>query len=86
MKSCTILTTTPNAVMEPIHNRMPVILTKDAEPLWLDPNNSDISELRELLVPYPANDMVAYQVSPLVNSANNDVPECISPLNDTTLE
>ena len=79
VKSCTIITTTPNAVTEPIHNRMPVILTEDAESLWLDPSNSDISELRELLVPYPANEMEAYEVSTLVNSPKHDVPECVAP-------
>ena len=78
VKSCTIITTTPNAVMEPIHNRMPVILSKEAEAPWLDLTNSDTAELRELLLPYPAHEMEAYEVSALVNSPKNDVVECIA--------
>ena len=80
VKSCTIITTTPNALMEPIHNRMPVILSRDAEERWLDPNNSDIAELRELLVPYPAGELEAYEVSTIVNSPRYDNRECIAPV------
>ena len=78
VRSCTIVTTVPNAVMEPIHNRMPVILAKETETLWLDPANSDTAELRELLVPYPAGEMEAYEVSRLVNSPGQDLPDCIA--------
>ena len=76
--SCTILTTTPNAVMEPIHNRMPVILPREAEGLWLAPGPTQASVLKALLVPYPAADMEAYQVSALVNSPRNDTPDVIA--------
>ena len=76
--SCTIITTTPNAVMEPIHNRMPVILPREAEGLWLDTGESKTSALRALLVPYSAADMEAYQVSTLVNSPGNDTPDVIA--------
>lgn len=76
--SCTIITTTPNAVMEPIHNRMPVILPREKEATWLDPSRSDYGTLRELLVPYPADEMEAYQVSRLVNSPRNDTPEVMA--------
>ena len=78
VKSCTIITTRPNAVMEPIHNRMPVILPREGEPVWLDQNLDDMAQLRELLVPYSASEMEAYEVSPLVNSPGNEVPECIA--------
>lgn len=77
VKTCTIITTEPNALMEPIHNRMPVMLTKEAEAQWLDPTNRDTAELREFLVPYAASEMEAYQVSDLVNRPQNDVPEII---------
>ena len=80
VKSCTIITTTPNSVIEPIHNRMPVILTSEGEALWLDLNHSDPSELRELLLPYPADQMDAYEVSTLVNSPGHDAPECVAPV------
>lgn len=78
--SCTIITTTPNALMEPIHNRMPVLLTCDAEALWLDRSLEEADRLLPLLVPYPADKMDAYEVSLTVNSPRNDAPECIAPI------
>lgn len=77
VQSCAIITTVPNALMEPIHNRMPVMLTRDAENQWMNPNNMDPGELRELLVPYSASELEVYEVSPLVNSARNETPEAI---------
>ena len=76
--SCTIITTTPNAVMEPIHNRMPVILPREAESLWLDTRPSQTSALKALLVPYSATDMEAYEVSGLVNFPSNDTLDVIA--------
>jgi putative SOS response-associated peptidase YedK len=78
--SCTIITTTPNALMESIHNRMPVILTREAEALWLDRRVEDPQALLPLLAPYPAEAMDAYVVSPLVNSPRNDTSACIEPV------
>ena len=78
VQSCTIITTIPNTVMEPIHNRMPVILTREAEAEWLDHDESDTGSLRELLVPYPPDDMEVYEISALVNSPKNDVPDIIA--------
>ena len=78
--SCTIITTTPNELLEPIHNRMPVILTRDAEDLWLDPNVDDPAALSSVLTPYPADAMDFYAVSPLVNSVANEGPELIARL------
>ena len=78
VQSCTIITTTPNEVMAPIHNRMPVILTREAEGIWLDPEQSDKNILQELLAPYEAEAMEAYEVSPLVNSPHNDTPDLIA--------
>ncbi|MCZ6615348.1 MAG: SOS response-associated peptidase [Chloroflexi bacterium] len=75
VRSCAIITTVPNALMEPIHNRMPVMLARDTEELWLDTGNKDTAELRELLIPYDPSDMEAYPVSDLVNKYQNDVPE-----------
>ncbi len=77
--SCTILTTTANELMQPIHQRMPVILPKKDYKKWLDPSNQDLDDLVSLLKPFEANKMVAYQVSPLVNSPRNNSPECIEP-------
>jgi putative SOS response-associated peptidase YedK len=77
--SCTIITTTPNALMESIHNRMPVILPRAAEAAWLDRSIEAPERLLPLLVPYPAKDMDAYAVSLAVNSPRNDSPACIEP-------
>ena len=75
--SCTILTTEANDLLRPIHDRMPVILSRDNEDLWLDRSESDPAALADALNPYPANEMDAYEVSPLVNSYVNDGPEVI---------
>lgn len=76
--SCTIITTGPNDVMQPVHDRMPVILSREAESLWLEADVQDTDALTRLLVPFSAEEMDAYEVSPLVNSPRNDVPGCIA--------
>ena len=76
--SFTIVTTSPNGFMEPIHDRMPVILTEGAYDIWLDPGNDDLSELKEVLVPYPSGEMLAHRVSDSVNKVSNDGPELIA--------
>ncbi len=78
--TCTILTTSANETLSPIHNRMPVILTREAEDIWLDHTIQDKSLLKSLFVPYDPSETVAYEVSTLVNSAANNVPEAISPI------
>lgn len=85
LHSCTIITTEPNALMEEIHNRMPVILPRESESVWLDPGVDDPGRLTDLLQPYPADAMTARPVSGLVNNARNDFPECIAPLEDSRL-
>lgn len=82
--SCTIVTTEPNDLVRPLHDRMPVVLPKGAESLWLNPEAEDPSRLLDLLQPYPADEMAAYQVSSLVNSVKNDSPECIEPASALT--
>lgn len=79
IQSCTILTTTPNELMAPIHNRMPVIVEPEDFDLWLHPE-PDPEQGLHLLRPYPAAKMVAYPVSTLVNNPRNDNPECIQPI------
>ena len=76
--SCTIITTTPNDLIRPIYSRMPVILTRDAEDLWLDQNVDDPAVLSSVLTPYPGDAMEVYEVSSLVNSVANDGPELIA--------
>ncbi len=80
--SFAIVTTGANEVVEPIHDRMPVILPHEALDVWLDPtleDGPDAGMLLSLLAPHPSTGMAAYEVSSLVNSAANDVPECIVP-------
>ncbi|MEK7214129.1 MAG: SOS response-associated peptidase family protein, partial [Chloroflexota bacterium] len=74
---CTIITTTPNNLVESVHDRMPVILPEDVEDDWLE--GGDIDCLRSLLVPFPAGAMTAVAVSNLVNSPLLDTPDCILP-------
>jgi putative SOS response-associated peptidase YedK len=79
VKSCTIITTTPNQLMSTLHNRMPVILPASAYTRWLDSAPRKAEELQDLLVPYPASQMTAQPVSTLVNSPANDRAECLVP-------
>lgn len=79
IESCTILTTTPNELIERVHNRMPVILDRGDFDDWLDPS-AETGLLHHLLRPYPAADMMAFPVSTIVNSPMNDVPACVEPL------
>ncbi|TYO74083.1 SOS response-associated peptidase [Rossellomorea marisflavi] len=81
LHTCTIITTTPNALTEDVHDRMPVILKRTDYARWLDPSNQAVDELKSLLVPYPAEEMELYAVSELVNSPKNDVADVLSPLN-----
>jgi putative SOS response-associated peptidase YedK len=77
IRSCTIVTTSPNQFIAPIHNRMPVILSEETEALWLDPVTEEADVLAPLLIPSPGELMDSYTVSQLVNSPKNHGPECI---------
>ncbi|HZT07993.1 MAG TPA: SOS response-associated peptidase [Chloroflexota bacterium] len=77
--TCTIITTTANEAMAPIHDRMPVILDDDALRPWLDPTLADIGELQRLLVPCADDALYAYPISRLVNDVRNDSPRIIEP-------
>lgn len=77
VNTCSILTTEANSLMKSIHDRMPVILTKEEEEMWLDPNVEDVERLKGLLKPYKAEEMEAYRVSEEVNSPKNNKPELI---------
>ncbi|MFN2169618.1 MAG: SOS response-associated peptidase [Anaerolineae bacterium] len=80
IESCTLLTTEPNELVKPVHNRMPVILHPRDYDLWLDPQMQDAARLQPLLTAYPAAEMDAYAVSRLVNNPRTDDPSCIEPL------
>lgn len=77
VRSCTIITTTPNALMTPIHNRMPAILRPQDEAVWLDTSLREADALLKLLQPYPDAELEAYPVSRLVNTPTNDMRDCI---------
>lgn len=77
IESCTLLTTEPNELMCPIHNRMPVILDPKDYDLWLDLEVKKSELLQPLLRPYPSEEMTAYPVSKAVNKPSNDSTECI---------
>ena len=78
--SCTVITTSPNELMAPIHDRMPVIIPPEQYGFWLDPEVQDETQLVRLLQPFSADEMTAYPVSTLVGSPKNDLPACIEPL------
>jgi putative SOS response-associated peptidase YedK len=78
--SSTIITTTPNSLMAKIHNRMPVILPEESYSQWISPGEPDLRTLTSLLAPYPEAEMVAFPVSPLVNSPKNDLPALVEPV------
>ncbi len=79
VRSCTIITTSPNKLMAGIHNRMPVILKSADYAEWLDAAPRTADSLNHLLAPYPAELMEAFPVSTLVNSPANDRAECVLP-------
>jgi putative SOS response-associated peptidase YedK len=80
VETCSILTTTPNAVTSAVHDRMPVILDPDNYDLWLDPGMRDVSVASDLLKPYDARLMRCYPVSTRINHVANDDAECSAPV------
>lgn len=84
IESCTLLTTGPNALMAPIHDRMPVILDRQDYALWLDPAVQQVEALTPLLRPCPAEWLTAYPVGPWVNDPRHDDPRCLDPLAPVT--
>jgi putative SOS response-associated peptidase YedK len=80
IKSCSILTTTANAVTAAVHDRMPVILDRGDYDLWLDPGMTNVAAVSEMLKPYDARRMNCYPVSARVNHVANDDPDCSTPV------
>jgi putative SOS response-associated peptidase YedK len=77
-EACAILTTSANAVVAPIHGRMPVIVSSADYGLWLDTAVREPADLARLLVPFPAGEMEAYPVSRMVNDPSVDREECVA--------
>ncbi|MFH1106665.1 MAG: SOS response-associated peptidase [Candidatus Micrarchaeota archaeon] len=78
VRTFTIVTTEPNAVVKPIHERMPVILDAAGAGKWLDPE-TDAVQASSLLKPFPAVGMLAWEASPRVNSPAFNAPEAMLP-------
>lgn len=81
LESLTIVTTTANAVLKPLHDRMPVILDETNWDLWLDPA-APLPVLEGLLKPAPDALLEAYPVGPRVNNVRNDDAVCAAPFDD----
>jgi putative SOS response-associated peptidase YedK len=79
IETCTILTTQANDLLQPVHDRMPVIIAPEHYSRWLD-STTTAESLQQLLHPYAANAMQSYPVSTAVNSPVNDSPECVEPM------
>lgn len=77
IRSCTIITGPPNELVATLHNRMPVIVGTESRAAWLIPGNQELDKILAVLKPYPAEKMEIYPVSTVVNSPNNDIPDCI---------
>jgi putative SOS response-associated peptidase YedK len=78
IESCTIITTEANELMAPIHDRMPAVLARNDYEEWLNPSATDLTKM---LTPCPADELICYQVDPVVNNARNEGPQCIVPQN-----
>ena len=78
--SYTIITTEPNTVVGEFHNRMPVILEKEDEETWLNPDISEPAQLLPLLKPYPSIKMETWPVGEEARNPRNDYPEVMKPI------
>jgi len=80
VKSCSILTTTPNPVTSAVHDRMPVILDRSDYDVWLDPGMTNVEAASEMLKPCDARLMRCYPVCTRINHVANDDEECSAPV------
>jgi len=80
VKTCSILTTTPNTVTSAVHDRMTVILDPDSYDLWLDPGMQDVAAASDLLKPFDSRLMRCYPISTRINHVANDDAECSKPV------
>lgn len=79
LHSCTVITTSANDTMAPVHDRMPVILPREHWDEWLDPTNRDVHALQHLLVPAANDVLTMHAVSTAVNNVRNKGPELVLP-------
>ncbi len=85
IKSCTIITTSPNKLMESIHNRMPAIMPAEHREQWLDNSHFDESKLKQSLMPYSDAEMEVWEVNKNVNSPQNNSEKNIQPVKPSNL-
>jgi putative SOS response-associated peptidase YedK len=78
-RTFTIITTRANGLIEPIHDRMPVVFNERAAEDWMNPGERDPLRLKSLLVPAPDDNLILSPASSLVNSVKNDGPELLIP-------
>jgi putative SOS response-associated peptidase YedK len=76
IESCSILTTDANALLNEVHDRMPVIVPREQYALWLDPDVEESPDLKEVMRPFDSRQMKGYPVSKTVNSPNNETSAC----------
>jgi len=81
VKTCTILTTSANTFMQPIHHRMPVILKREAETKWIDPKLNSLDDIHSMIFQNRDIRLQSWQVSNLVNSPLNNDPKCLEAVN-----
>jgi putative SOS response-associated peptidase YedK len=86
IESCTIITTTADDLIRPIHDRMPVILAPEVYEVWLDSSVNKFEEIAGLLAPFSSDRMEAYPVNTLVNNPTQDEAGCIEPRKDPPFE
>lgn len=79
LKTFTIITTEPNDLLRPVHDRMPVIVRAQDEVQWLDSSSWPFHRARAVLRPFASAEMSAHEVSSLVNEPLHDAPDCIQP-------
>ncbi len=79
LRSCAIITTDANDLMNAIHHRMPVVLHPENYEVWLDPDFDEKDSLKDLLKPFPSEEMEAYMVSRRVNKPSNNEPSVVEP-------
>ena len=80
VRSFTIITTTPNELCAEVHNRMPVILPTETWAEWLAEEPADEATLKEMLAPYPAEQMTMWPVDRRVGNVKNNDPSLIKPV------
>ena len=79
VRTCSVITTTPNRALAAIHNRMPVVLAPEVWNTWLDPTVDDNMLLGDLLKPAPDDLLEIVKVGKAVNNVRNKGPECLEP-------